>query len=138
MVQGHTDSPTRATRVAVKIRLHPDTKERVGYWATKGGISENEFMAAAVEFYIAYQNGDYPLATLEMARLGQLVDQMASLTRNVNNLDHTVSTGMDSLLGLTRGGSYLLDDESGELHEHGGASRPEIGTVGIPGIGAGH
>ena len=99
--------------------LHPDTDARVQYWAGKAGVSANEYIAEAVEEKIRRENGDYDLPTLEIARLGQLIDQMASLSTNVANLEQVTLTGFDSLLGLTRGDNYLLDEEDGEIGEVG-------------------
>lgn len=110
---------TSAPRVRVPVRVHPDTKERAAYWASRAGVSVNEYMVMAVEEKISRENGDYDLPTLEIARLGQLIDQMSSLARNVSNLQIVTQTGFDGLLGLTKGDNYLLDDEDGEIGEAG-------------------
>jgi hypothetical protein len=120
-IGGHTSTPvvggpaTSAPRVRVPVRVHPDTKERAAYWADRANISVNEYMAEAVEEKIRRENGDYDLPTLEIARLGQIVDEMASLSTNVGNLERITTTGFDSLMGLTRGDNYLLDPEDGEI-----------------------
>ncbi|MET3172715.1 UNVERIFIED_ORG: putative DNA-binding protein [Arthrobacter sp. UYCu721] len=108
---------TSAPRVRVAVRLHPDTNERAKYWADKANISANEYIVEAVEEKVRRENGDYDLPTLEIARLGQLIDQMASLSTNVGNLERVTVTGFDSLMGLTRGDNYLLDTEDGEIGE---------------------
>lgn len=97
------------------LRLHPDTVERVDYWSKKRELSENEYIALAVEEKIARENGDYELPTLEQHRLNQLIDEVKALSTNTANLEAVVTSGFDSLLGLTRGDSYLTDDEDGEL-----------------------
>jgi hypothetical protein len=102
-------------RVRKWLRLHPDTVQRVQYWSAKRELTEQEFYEQAVEEKIARMNGDYDLPTLEILRLNQLVDEMKTLSTNVANLERVSTTGFDSLLGLTRGDSYLLDDENGEL-----------------------
>lgn len=106
---------TAVKRVRKAIRLHPDTSERADYWAKKRGLTENEYMALAVEEKIARENGDYDLPTLEIQRLNQLIDEIKALSTNSANLERVVATGFDTLLGLTRGDSYLLDEENGEL-----------------------
>ncbi|WP_200811444.1 hypothetical protein [Plantibacter flavus] len=95
--------------------MHPDTFQRVTYWASKRELSENEYLVEAIEEKIARENGDYDLPTLEIARLNQLVDELGALSRNTANLERVVTGGFDSLLGLTRGDSYLLDAEAGDL-----------------------
>lgn len=113
--QRRKDATGNRVRERVAIRLHPDTKERVNYWAEKHGVSANEYMAEAVEAAIRRENGDYDLPTLETQRLNQLIDQQAALETSVNNLQTIAVNGFDSLMGLTRGDSYLLDEEDGEL-----------------------
>ncbi|UQA91369.1 hypothetical protein [Streptomyces halobius] len=98
------------------VRLDPDDKQRAEYWADKRGFSSvNEYVAEAVVEKIRRENLDYDLPTLEIARLNELVDQVAALAKNSANLERVVTTGFDSLIGLTRGDNYLLDDEDGEL-----------------------
>lgn len=89
-----------------------ETAERAKYWAEKKGISINEFLRDAIEFFIAYQNKDYDLPTLETNRLNQLVDTITVLSSNIKNLETIVTTNFESLLTLTTGDSgYLEDDE---------------------------
>ncbi|MFD8609514.1 hypothetical protein [Streptomyces sp. NPDC059631] len=102
-------------RQGLFVRLGPDDKQRAEYWADKRGFSSvNEYVAEAVAEKIRRENLDYDLPTLEIARLNQLVDQVAALAKNSANLERVVTTGFDSLIGLTRGDTYLLDDEDGE------------------------
>ncbi|MEV0445739.1 hypothetical protein AB0I84_20815 [Streptomyces spectabilis] len=121
-VRGTKKKPPVATqssssgRQGMFIRLNPDDKQRAEYWADKRGFSSvNEYVAEAVVEKIRRENLDYDLPTLEIARLNQLVDQVAALAQNLANLERVVTTGFDSLIGLTRGDNYLLDDEDGEL-----------------------
>ncbi|MFJ2419235.1 hypothetical protein [Streptomyces brevispora] len=103
-------------RQGMFIRLDTDDKQRAEYWANKRGFSSlNEYVAEAVAEKIRRENLDYDLPTLEIARLNELVDQTAALAKNTANLERVVTTGFDSLIGLTRGDNYLLDDEDGEL-----------------------
>ncbi|MGW1784928.1 hypothetical protein ACWCQQ_38360 [Streptomyces sp. NPDC002143] len=103
-------------RQGMFVRLDPDDKQRAKYWADKRGFSSvNEYVAEAVVEKIRRENLDYDLPTLEIARLNELVDQVAALAKNSANLERVVTTGFDSLIGLTRGDNYLLDDEDGEL-----------------------
>lgn len=110
-------NPVKAgpVRERVAVRMHPDTRERVNYWAKKRELSANEYIALAVEEKIARENGDYELPTLELQRLNQMIDQVVALTTSSENLQSTVVAGFESLLGLTRGDSYLTDQEDGDL-----------------------
>lgn len=121
-VRGRKKKPPGATqssssgRQGMFIRLDSDDKQRAEYWADKRGFSSvNEYVAEAVVEKIRRENLDYDLPTLEIARLNELVDQVAALAKNSANLERVVTTGFDSLIGLTRGDNYLLDDEEGEL-----------------------
>ncbi|MGW5928802.1 hypothetical protein ACWF2L_21515 [Streptomyces anulatus] len=103
-------------RQGMFVRLSSNDKQRAEYWADKRGFSSvNEYVAEAVVDKIRRENLDYDLPTLEIARLNELVDQVAALAKNSANLERVVTTGFDSLIGLTRGDNYLLDDEDGEL-----------------------
>ncbi|MFF8917470.1 hypothetical protein ACF08M_30220 [Streptomyces sp. NPDC015032] len=121
-VRGAKGKPPGATqsggggRQGMFVRLSSDDKQRAEYWADKRGFSSvNEYVAEAVIEKIRRENLDYDLPTLEIARLNELVDQIAALAKNSANLERVVTMGFDSLLGLTRGDSYLLDAEDGEL-----------------------
>lgn len=99
----------------ITLRLHPDAKARVAYWADSQGVSVNEFIVDAIDAAIRRMNSDYDLPTLEIARLAQLLDETKALTLNVANLERVITQMADSLLNMTRGDNYLLDTEDGEL-----------------------
>lgn len=99
----------------VALRLHPDTYERVSYWADRKGVSRNEWMADAIEGAIDRVNNNYDLPTLELQRTNQLIDLVQSLSANVASLEVTVRAMANSLIGLAKGDSYLFDDDTGDL-----------------------
>ena len=99
----------------VTATVNDTTFQQLQYWADKKGISINQYLNEAIDKAIAYENKDYPLPTLEQARLAQLIDRIASLESNVHSLEAIVTTGFDSLLGLTKGDNYLLEHEDGEI-----------------------
>jgi len=94
--------------IGVKVRLHPDVLERARYWASREGLSVNEYIAAAVEHRIANANNNYDLPVLEVQRLNQVVDALNTLATNTQNLERVVFDGLGSLLALARGDDYLL------------------------------
>lgn len=100
--------------VRLNVRMPQAIREKVAYWAEKEGLSANDFIIECIEGYIARANGDYDLPTLEQARLAQLVDAQVVLASNVANLQKLVESMAGTIIGLTRGDSYLLDDEDGE------------------------
>jgi len=110
-----TQAESDTGRVRRQFRIHTDTLERVKYWGAKRDLTENEYFVLAIEEKIARENGDYDLPTLEIMRLNQLIDEMRANSTNVANLEAIVTSGFASLMGLTRGDSYLLDDDDGEL-----------------------
>ncbi|WP_030895386.1 hypothetical protein [Streptomyces sp. NRRL F-5053] len=103
-------------RERVFIRLSPEDKQRAQYWADKRGFSSvNEYLVEAVAEQIRRENLDYDLPTLEIARLNEIIDQFKALSTNCANLERVVTSGFESLIGLTRGDNYLLSHEDGEL-----------------------
>lgn len=93
------------------------TYERVKYWAKKKKLSVNDILREAIDLYISYQNKDYDLPSLEIRRLNQLTDGFAVLSSNIESLEKIVTSGFNSLISLTRGDNYLLDDDSGDLDD---------------------
>lgn len=55
--------------------------------------------------------GDFDIPTAEQMRLNQIIDGLAALSSNVESLESVMHSGFDSLIGLTRGDNYLLDEE---------------------------
>lgn len=107
------NTPTkRPERVRRAIRLHADTAAQVSYWSVRESMTDNEYMAEAVEEKIARQNQDYDLPTLEQQRLNQLVDEVRSLAVQQANTQRVIYNGFDSLIGLARGESYLVDQQA--------------------------
>lgn len=103
-------------RSELRVRLPEADRQRAMYWAEKRGFSSvNEYVAEAVSEQIRRENLDYDLPTLEIARLNQLIDEVKALSTNQANLERVMTSGFDSLIGLTRGDNYLLDEEDGEL-----------------------
>lgn len=99
----------------VTATITEDTYQRLCYWAEKNGISINQYLNEAIDMKIAYENKDYPLTTLEQARLNQLIDGQAVLSSNIKSLESVILSNFEALLGLTRGDNYLFEHEDGEL-----------------------
>lgn len=95
------------------LRLREVDYRQLAYWAEHEGYSINEFVPLLVERFVAIENGNYNLPSLEVQRLNQLVESMAVMSRNVQSLESIVTSGFDSLLGLTRGDNYLLEADGG-------------------------
>lgn len=98
----------------LNVRLPEDLYQNVSYWSKRTGLSMNEYILEAIDRQIAYENRDYDLPTAEINRLNQLTDLILTLSSNVKNLEDVTISGFDSLLGLTRGDNYLLE-EDGDL-----------------------
>lgn len=97
------------------VRLDDSDYEKIAHWAEKTGRSVSEFMAEAALFRINFMLMDYPLAPLEIQRLNQLMDVVSGLSHNVQNLERVVTSGFDSLLSLTKGDNYLLDEDGSDI-----------------------
>jgi len=114
-----TKSDGAKDRYRFTASVDETTYTQVQYWAKKLGISINDFLRESIEHYIAYQNKDYDLPALEIQRLNQLVDTISILSSNVSSLEKVTVSGFDSLISLTRGDNYLLEQDDGELDSIG-------------------
>lgn len=110
----HTSTPVR-NRPRIYTRLTEDEYEQAKHFAVKHGVPLHEYVHNAVLQAIAWENRDYDLPTAEIQRLNQLVDTIMVLSSDVESLERVITSGFDSLIGLTRGNNYLLDEEDGEL-----------------------
>lgn len=96
------------------LRFSEDDMSRLRYWADRSQCSVNEFIILMLEQWIDIQNGNYQLPTLEIQRLNQLIDVIQVLSKNTQALETVVTNGFDSLLSLTKGDNYLLEDGGDE------------------------
>lgn len=99
----------------VTATVDDDTFERLKYWSKKHGVSINVYLNDAIDTMIQFENHDYDLPTAEVQRLNQLVDGQIALADSVSALERVIVSGFDSLLGLTKGDNYLLNDEDGDI-----------------------
>lgn len=102
-------------RIRFNLRIHTDIFDVANYYASKHDMSINDYLVSAVELAIAHENKDYDLPTMEIQRVNQLTEGIISLETTVAMLNDNMNAGFDSLLGLTRGDTYLSDEEDGEL-----------------------
>lgn len=108
-------APTPKTVYRFTATVSDKMYEHVIFWADKKGISINELLRDAISLYIAHENKDYDLPALEIQRLNQLVDSMDVLSSNIGSLEKVITSGFNSLIELTRGDNYLLDDDDGDI-----------------------
>lgn len=112
-IQKSNDETSKGTK-RVRASVDEETYHQMMYWAKKRGCSINEYLTLAIEHMISWENQDYDLPTLEQQRLNQLINSIGALASDVRCLEHITSEGFKSLLGLTRGDNYLLE-EDGDL-----------------------
>lgn len=123
MIMKGVEFPIMANDVTTKmpgihrltLRINEDDYQRLQYWAARRGISANDYMIEALYAQIRRENGDYDIPMAEVARLNQLVDLVTGLSSNIKSLENVTISGFDSLLGLTRGDNYLLEQEDGDI-----------------------
>lgn len=114
MVAAAAGAAKKTTRVTATI--DSDTYERLQYWSAAHGVSINEYLREALELKIKHENKDFDVPDLLLQRIGQVIDNLASLNSSTNALQHIVTTGFDSLIGLTRGdNNYLDDSDDGDI-----------------------
>lgn len=95
----------------VECRVSADLKDSIDYYSEKHGLSRNDFLAEAAKYYIAYLQGDYDVPSAMVQRTNQLVDIVTALVDRVDTLENTTRSGIQSMIQLTRGDSYLTDDD---------------------------
>lgn len=103
-------------RRRVTVTLSVDDYIKLKHFAEKKEMSINEYVREAILFLNKWELGDVDLPTLEIQRLNQLVDTITILSSNVHSLENVITSGFDSLLGLTRGDNYLLEQVDGDLN----------------------
>ena len=108
-----TTSVKKTTRITATVDI--DTYERMKYWAQAHGVSVNDYLRDAIDLKIAHENKDFQVPSLLVNRMNQTIDGMAVLSSNVKALERIVTSGFNSLLGLTRGENYLMEDDNGEV-----------------------
>lgn len=97
------------------VRMDEDTYQKLMYWAARRQMSANEYLSFCLDEMIRRENGDFDVPNAMVARVNQLVDVTESLSSNLKSLESVVTSGFDSLLGLTRGDNYLLEQDEGEV-----------------------
>ena len=93
------------------VSVDTDTYTRLAYWSERKGLTKTEYVQDAIDHMIMWENKDYDLPTAEVARLNQLVDGLYNLSSRVSSLEKVIISGFESLLGLTRGDNYLLEED---------------------------
>lgn len=89
------------SKKGITIRLDEDTTNQCDYWFRKLGYnSRTQFVTAAIAFYIAYKNGDYPLANAETARLNQIVTAIDGMSEQLKRLQQIDNKGWSTLFNL--------------------------------------
>lgn len=96
------------------VRMTEDQFDKLSYWAEKEEISRNAFVVEAINHYIGFLNNDYDVPNALVERVNQLVDVISMLASNQESLESVVINGFDSIMGISRGSNYLLD-EKGDL-----------------------
>lgn len=89
------------------LRLEEEDYEKAVYWAKKHEMSLSEYLKAAIDLKIRWDNQDYDLPPLEIQRLNQLTDLIVSLSENQKSLEAIIVSRFDSFLNLARGEAYL-------------------------------
>ena len=92
------------------VRVDEDEFKQIEYWANKRGVSINEYARLAFDYMIRRENRDFDVPNIVDQRINQLVDSIAVLSSNVKSLESITTSGFSSLLSLTRGDNYLLED----------------------------
>ena len=104
-----------AEKRRVYIKLDEHEYAELMHWAHAHDMSMQEYLLESVKYKMAYDAGDVDVPDALVQRVAQLVESQIELRADFAKRE-VVSSGMKSLLALTRGDNYLLDDtdEGGE------------------------
>ena len=91
------------------------TFERLTFWAESKGISINQFLNDAIDLAIDFENRRFPMSTMEMARMDEMIDALNSLSSNQRSLENMIQSFLNMMIRMTRGDNYLLNDQDGDL-----------------------
>lgn len=105
--------PSKTERV--NMRMYQADYDKLTYWSEAFDMGRSELLLTAMHHYIAHRNKDYDIPTAEIQRLNQMIDAVNNLATNQALLQQTVVNGLDALMGVVRGESYLADKEDGDL-----------------------
>ena len=97
--------------IRVTAAIDEETYATLEYWSKKRGISMNEYIRLAVDNQIKFENKDFDIPDIMIVRLNQIQGLLRDLESSNNNLNQTIIKGFDSLIGLTRGGNYLIEND---------------------------
>ena len=102
---------------AFTVRVSESDYKKIEHWSKKHNMSMSEYINAAVDLKIRWDNQDYDLPPLEIQRLNQLIDVITCLSENQKSLEGVVISRFDSLLNLVQGDNYLLDESEDDENE---------------------
>lgn len=118
MSDAQTEKVANSTTTKTKrhnMRMYDDDYDLLVYWADRYGVDRTEFLVDAMKHYIKWRNQDYDLPTAEIQRLNQMIDAVQNLAVTQEHLITTTVNGFDSILGISRGANYLVEDDDGNL-----------------------
>lgn len=96
------------------MRMYPEDYDKLTYWAEKFDMSSADLLVTAMSHYIGWRNGDYDLPRAETERLNQMIDAVNNLASNQGNLEKSILSSFDVMLGIIRGQNYLVEEDDGE------------------------
>lgn len=89
------------------LRLDEADYEKALHWSKIHEMSMSEYLKAAIDLKVRWDNQDYDLPPLEIQRLNQLVDLVISLSENQKSLEAAIISLSRSMMNLARGDAYL-------------------------------
>lgn len=96
--------------VRVEFRVPSDFFVKLDHFAKKEGISRSEFITEACEHYMNQIVTDFNVPVASVQRINQLVEGMTAMERRMFTLENVVDTGLRSIIDLTKGENYLMDE----------------------------
>ena len=98
----------------VSFALPKELLLAIDQWAKEYGCSRTEFIILALERQVDWSNKNFDIPSAMEKRINQLIDTIIVLSENVKSLEDLTISGFDSLVNLTRGDNYLLEETEDE------------------------
>lgn len=92
----------KTNKIKLYFDVDQDTADLIDYWKHKNNFaSRKDLLCAALNQYIAIQNQDYDLPTIEVARINQIIEVLHNQTDELHALRKAVNNGFSTVLDLS-------------------------------------
>lgn len=91
----------------ITFRATPMLNDRIDNYAKLAGISKNQVIEEAVDFYLSVKTGLYDFNEPALQRLSQLQDAQVGTTQEVRDLNKSIEGLAEVLMRYVNGNNFL-------------------------------